>query len=432
MKAKELTILVYDHSEFTFVATYLSKYFKKVYYVSDWISGFPYYGAKNIGKAIEGVERINDPEDYEDEVDIFFFTDLYFMGTANRLKRQIENDPAWKDKRVWGSGDFEMVERNRHTFYDLCVEAGLNVPNTVFLKGYDKLMSYLKGKKNLWVKLTEYRGSGETFKWVDDNFNEFFSLELKRQIGPVGMTDIELEFLVQEPVETDIEWGVDTYLVDSEFPENMYIGFENKCESYFSRLDKVSSMPEDWQAVLNKFEKVIKKYHYTGIFSMEVRAGKDGKQYFIDPCNRCAYPATAATFYGMSNYGDIIVNALYDNTVTKVEGEKYVAEIVVRTSILNNWVPAYIEKGFEDKVFMVNNMVSQDGTSWRVPPEQLYCDSLKYCSPVGGGNTLEDAIKEATESLESITSKGLEHSNTMEADSKKIREQLQTLYNYKY
>src|ERR1700748_949311 len=106
-------ILVYDHAEFSFVAKYLSQYFEKVYLATDWTSGFPYYGAKNIGVGIDGVERINEPESIEDEVNIFYFTDLYFMGVANRLKSE--------GRMVWGSGDFEMVERNRHLFYDICV-----------------------------------------------------------------------------------------------------------------------------------------------------------------------------------------------------------------------------------------------------------------------------------------------------------------------
>jgi len=437
MNAKDLTILVYDNSEFSSVAQNLSQYFKRTLFYSRWEGGFTNYGAKNIGVGLPGIERVNEPDAYEDEVDIFFFTDLNFMGTANRLKKNIQNNivsegSAWKDKRVWGSGDFEMVERNRHTFYDLCVEAGLDVPPTKFFKGFESLMAYLKGKEKLYVKITEYRGSGETFEWVDDRFNEPFINELKRKIGP-GMYDKELEFMVQEPVESELEWGVDTYLVDSEFPEYMYMGFENKCESYFCKMESVTNLPKDWQDVMTKFSKVIKKYHYTGQFSMEVRIGKDGKQYFIDPCNRCPYPATCATLYNTHNYGAVIVNALYDNKTTKIEGNKYGAEIVVRTSITNNWVPIYIDKGFEDKVMLCNNVISKlDGTNFRCPPEQLYEDSMKYCSPVGGGSTLEKAIQEATDAYAAIKSKGLEASNTMLADAKHISEQLQTVCNYKF
>lgn len=424
MNSKDLTILVWDNCEFSAVAYNFVKYFKKVYYYSRWEGGFTEYGAKNIGEGVEGIERVNEPLMMQDAVDINFFCDLNFMDFANHLKTL--------DKKCWGSGDFEMVERNRHTFYDLCVESGLDVPPTVFIKGYEALMKHLKGKEKLYIKISEYRGSAETFEWVDDRFNKFFCVELERKLG-VGIYDKELEFMVQEPVESELEWGVDTYLVDSEFPDNMYVGFENKCESYFCRLEKVRDLPQDWQDVMTKFSKVIKKYHYTGQFSMEVRIGKDGKQYFIDPCNRCPYPATCATLYNTNNYGSVIVNALYDNKTTSIEGNKYGAEIVVRTSILNTSVPIYIEKEFEDKVMLCNNIVSkEDGTNFRCPPEQLYTDSLKMCSPVGGGNTLEKAIEEATEALGGIKSKGLEMSNTLLEDSKKIREQLKTVCNYNF
>lgn len=420
-------VMVYDHAEFSFMASYLSRYFQNVYLSTDWINGFPYYGAKNIGAGIEGIIAIkkdDEAEDMEDDIDIHYFTDLYFKGRSKRLQRE--------GRYVWGCGDFEMVERNRHLFYDLCVEAKLDVPKTTFVKSYDKLIEYLKDKKDLWVKLSEYRGSGETFKWEDDCFNDFSILELKRQVGPRGLTDPNLEFLIQEPVEAEFEWGIDTYLVDSKFPEYVYIGFENKCESYFGKLEKVSKLPESWQEVLKKWEVVIAKYHYTGTFSMEVKRGKDGKEYFIDPCNRHPYPASAAVMGGIHNYGDIIKNALVNKESTKIYGEKYVAEIVVRTSILNNWVPIIFDKKHTDNIFLVNNLLDDEGMSWRVPPEQLYADSLKYCSPVGTGDTLEEAIKQATELSENIKSKGLEFQNTMLVDSKEIVEKMKKIYNYNY
>lgn len=424
MAKKNLAVMVYDHCEFSFIATYLSQYFENVFLTTDWISGFPYYGAKNIGSGIEGITRVDEPESMEDEIDIHFFTDLYFKDRSERLRKE--------GRYVWGSGEFEMVERNRHLFYDLCVEASLPVPKTVFIKSYDKLMDYLKDKKDLWVKLTEYRGAGETFHWEDNDFNEFFNLELKRQIGARGLTDPDLEFLIQEPVDAEFEWGIDTYLVDSKFPENVYIGFENKCESYFGKLEEVKNLPDSWQEVIRKFEKVIAKYHFTGTFSMEVRRTKEGKEYFIDSCNRCPYPASAATMKGISNYGDIIVNALYNNETTKVRGDEYVAEIVVRTSILNNWIPIYFDKKYADKIFLCDNLIDKQGVSWRVPPEQLYSDSLKYMSAVSSGKDLDKVIEETEEVMGNVKSKGLEWNSTMRADSKKLREQLQEIYKYKF
>jgi len=164
---------------------------------------------------------------------------------------------------------------------------------------------------------------------------------------------------------------------------------------------------------------------------MEVRIGKDGKQYFIDPTVRQPFPATASIMYLTENYGDIIVNALYEEKTTKVKSkDKYGAEIIMLTSVTNNWIPAYVDKKVEDKVYFVNNII-EDGTSWRVPPEQLYCDSMKYCSALGSGDTLEEAIKDATETAGEVKSKGLEWSNTMLESSKIIVPQLKEL-GYKF
>ena len=85
MNKIDKTILVYDNCEFSFVAYYLAKYFKRVLYYSRWEGGFTEYGAKNIGEGVEGIERCNEPDEYEREVDIFYFTDLNFKGVANRI-----------------------------------------------------------------------------------------------------------------------------------------------------------------------------------------------------------------------------------------------------------------------------------------------------------------------------------------------------------
>ena len=89
-------------------------------------------------------------------------------------------------------------------------------------------------------------------------------------------------------------------------------------------------------------------------------------------------------------------------------------------------------KKYEDNIFLCDNLIDFKGISSRVPPEQLYSDSLKYMSAVSSGDDLDKIIEETEEVMGNVKSKGLEWTSTMKVDSKKLQEQLKDIYNYKF
>ena len=175
-------------------------------------------GAKLLGSGFEGVEKIDSIDDMQDEIDIFVFPDIYFTPMANRLKSE--------GKKVWGSGDMEMVERDRDYFMELVKEAGLPFPPTKLFDDIDKLFNYLDGvDEKVFIKLSEYRGLAETWKWIDSRFNQSLRNKIEGRLGPLKN---KVKYQVQSNIDTVIEWGKDRFMIGSKYPEQCHFGFEQK------------------------------------------------------------------------------------------------------------------------------------------------------------------------------------------------------------
>jgi hypothetical protein len=226
------SICVIDHSDFIYAAVELTKYFEKVFYCyTDWRCGFKEVAACAVGMGIEGVEHILKLNDYKDEIDIFFFTDIEFIDIANELKEE--------GRAVWGSGNVEEIEANRDIFLETLKEAGMNVPDTDKVKGFDDLVKYLKGKEDVYVKISgmelpngkieSVRGLRETFHYENDiiSANKMDGLRIKS-----GALKNRIIYHIQLPIESELEWGRDTNVFKGKFPDTFNFGFEKKAENY--------------------------------------------------------------------------------------------------------------------------------------------------------------------------------------------------------
>ena len=215
MSKKYKSTLVIDHADNVWLAKSLTRFYDKVYYCyPDWSCGFTEIAACELGSGFEGVEKVNFWGSVIDEVDSVIFTDVEFAGLAKYLQEQ--------GYRVFGSGDVEELELDRGTFLESLKEVGLPVPKTTILKGFDELEKYLKGKEDVYVKLSHYRAIRETFHWVDDIESTSELMYIKEK---VGCFKDEIEFYVQEPIESDYEWGFDSMTVHGKFPKSVQFGF---------------------------------------------------------------------------------------------------------------------------------------------------------------------------------------------------------------
>ena len=151
------TFLVADNSLFIPVARALARSGNRVLYHNlGWQQGFPKLEAGIIGDGLPDIECVPDLWDVKDEVDCFVFPDIQAAGLQCELRRQ--------GKRVWGSAKGQTIENDRLFFLEKLKELGLDVPPYTPIKGLKNLRLFLKDKSDIWIKMSKWRGSFET--WV--------------------------------------------------------------------------------------------------------------------------------------------------------------------------------------------------------------------------------------------------------------------------
>src|SRR6185503_17153647 len=201
------TALVIDYGNFLPVAQRLSRDFGKVYYYVPWETAFPKYNSYIAGTGVPGVQRIYNIYDYIDEVDLFFFCDL-FMGPFQDWLRSI-------GKRVFGAGKGEEMELYRDRMKFLQTELGLPINQYDVLYGLDALRGFLQMSKNKFVKTNIMRGHIESFRHDSYLLTKPILDELEHTLG---IYKNDQTFIVEEPIEAIAEIGYDGFIIDGNVP----------------------------------------------------------------------------------------------------------------------------------------------------------------------------------------------------------------------
>jgi hypothetical protein len=253
------------------------------------------------------------------ETDTFVFPDIRHCGEQLELRSQ--------GKAVWGAGRGMDLELDRIFFLQKLRELGLDVPPFEVVTGLSKLADYLKEKEDIWIKVSKWRGSWETFHWRSQK-QDAHNLDLWRvRFG--GLKEL-IRFICFPKIETDLEIGADTYNVRGQWPEYMLHGIERKDEAYFSAVTKREDMPEQLTPVMDAFSPYLEEVGYACQWSMEVRVAKDAN-YFIDATTRGGLPSTAS-FLKARNVAEVIYHGARGEFVEIEYGFKFSAEAMVKIS----------------------------------------------------------------------------------------------------
>jgi hypothetical protein len=292
---KSKCALIWDNGIFPELAVTLAKSFGRVLYYVPWTSGMPKSNPLLIGYGLEGVERIADPWQHFDEIDIFIFPDVYEAGLQNYL--------AGIGKRVWGCRGGAELEIDRPTSKEASRKLGIDIGPYKVIKGLDGLRKHLKANDDQWVKISGTRGDMETFQSKTYAQVETRLDELEHNMG--AMKKI-MEFTVEEGINDAIETGYDGYVIDGKYPRGAMTGVEIKDEAYVMKTTSYDRLPKQVQSVNDKLKPALKRYGYRGFISTEVRCTKDGKAYLIDPCCRLGSPPSELYQNLIANIAEVI------------------------------------------------------------------------------------------------------------------------------
>ena len=414
MKYKDLKILVCDSGGLQVEeAVRLARDFGRVYYFCPNYDYRPSLKKSMIGERLRDVKVIeqwmykwNDygdtSGDYDfNDIDIFYFPDIYFGDIQMHLLSL--------GKKVWGSRKAEELELLRFETKQKLAEIGLAVTPTVKFKDYNELIAYLqKENKPKFIKLSWFRGVIESvqFKSMEESVEMLAELKKSLELACAESGENAMELLAEDPIESDVEYGVDTYTIDGKFPNEVSFGIEIKDKLYLTKHELITNLPQQLQDTLYGLGLLIGEYGKGGCISKiatEVRVDKKEQGHLIDITMRNPSPPTEILQEWQDNYSEIIVEGVDGKLIQPIYKTKYAAQV--------EFYSLYAEEHRQDvkipddirQWVKLRNCCGKDKTGsgeYSVIPTG---DLIEIGNIVGLGNTIEecfDKIKEYASKIE--------------------------------
>lgn len=397
----ELTILIFDRGYYTHVAQQLAKYYKRVYYYNHSAKLFPTSAVAYIGQGIDGVEWVDHWTDVIDEVDFTFFPYIYEGKMQEWLQKL--------GYPVVGSGLGEKMELNKTWFLEQLVEAGLPVPKTYCADGLDDLWEYVKDKPGpLYMKNGDKeRGDWETKAHINACSTEIYLNHKRVELGVKRSKEIEI--LVQHPIESKCEGGIDGFNLNGDIALPCATGYEIKDQMIVEMM--VDEIPDIYKPTMEALKPIYKKLGYAGPYSNENRITKKGVVNPIDETCRCASPPTATVMRLMGKWYAIALQWMSLQKLPKLGFEfKYGVEIILHSSVYDD---QEIHVSFPDEIdewVALNNSRKEDG-HWICTPNDTGGLFGSVCAV--SNKSWEDAAKICLERAEMIEADGLKIDKTL-------------------
>jgi hypothetical protein len=389
----KLTVCCVDNGLFSAYAEKLAQSFGRTLYFVPWVSSFPTRHIPSIGQGLPGVERILNLDEYEDQIDCFVFLDVHFGPLQKRL--------AQAGRKVFGSMGGDEMELFRWDSKELLRKLGLPVGQSKLIKGMDALEALLKTTDDLYIKVSEFRGIGETWHHKNYDLSKSRLLRLRTDLGPLAKIQ---EFIVEWPIETAGEVGWDQYTVHGQYPKTACFGFEQKDVAYCGAIVPYADLPKEVQEVNRKMSPAFKSYGYQGFYSSEIRIGKDGKSYLIDHTARTPEPPGMVYLEWFKNLANIIWSAANGELLEPEPTAKYAAELILYAE---NAAADWFCVQYPDKVAPFVKLYNEyrDGQHWIVPTDAKL---VQIGGVLGFGDTIKEAFDQAIDHADQVQGDGLE------------------------
>lgn len=389
MNYKDKSVLVMDKGMFTSLAEQLVPYFGRVGYFCDWQSSFPDGTNLAIGSGLDGVTRIKYlwRRTKENPYCLYDFDLIVF---ADCWDGDLQEDLRDRGFRVWGSGMKSSLELARWNTKELLKDIGLPVNQAVQVAGMDELRQYLKANKDVFVKISTFRGLGETFHSPNYDCIKGKLDDLEAKYEP--LMEI-MQFVVEHPIHDAEETGYDGYCIDGEFPNSAFFGAEIKNKAYFGKVLDYDQLPEEVKNTNTKLS--YKMDGYRQFFSTELRDDN-----LIDTTCRHATPGGEPYCHAMTNLADVLWNGAEGRLVHAQWSAKYAAQLVFGSEWAEEH-PLLVQFPEEIRPFVkLYNHVRVNGKDWVINDQQR---AKEAGNVIALADTPEEAIKLCKERAEKIT-----------------------------
>lgn len=389
METGETVACFVDNGLFTDFALRLAPSFKHFYYWSPWANSFPKSNALLPGDGFDEMERVRGLFDAIEKSDLIIFPDVYYGDLQEHLVRQ--------GKLVWGSRKGEFLELNRMGAKALLKKYGVNPSEAEAVHGMADLREYLKAHENVWVKVSTVRGDMETFKSDTYELSEPKLDELEHKLGAKKLI---AEFVIEPDINPAVEWGIDAFTIDGQWPVRTFSGLEIKDLGFVGRVMEWQEIPQYLRDPNEKLSPYFKDKQYRGFFSTELRILDDRTTYLIDPCCRLPSPPNEIQQMIFDNWPEIILRGAQGEMADPNPTAKYGVCAMIHSSWADKaWQAVYFPEDIRPFV-KLRNHCRIEGVDYCVPGE---VGLPEIGAVIGLGETLDEAIEQLEENAEQIT-----------------------------
>jgi hypothetical protein len=339
-----------------------------------------------IGSGFPGLERAEDlPRirmEFRQRKDDILFVFLC-VGMAG-----LQEDLRDEGFAVFGAGDGEDLELCRWDARQLQGRVGLPVQKTKLVKGVRALRSYLKDNPDTVVKISKYRGLGETFATGLYPLIKTRIDVLEVDLGPLSE---EQEFVVEHLIDTLKEVGIDDIEVDGLPHEIAFCGAEKKNAGYIMAAVPYADLPDEVRLVSEKLRPAFAAWKYRGFYSSEIRVDKKGVPNLIDSTCRAPSPPGELLQDIIVNLPMVLWEAAHGRVIPYVLKAKYGFQVALTSDFARKHplavkYPASIERNVK-----LYEVCRRDGLDWIIPGED---ESSHIGYVTGFGDTIEEAMRE--------------------------------------
>lgn len=384
---EEVVACVVDYGTFLSVAECLAETMQTVYYHSPFST--EYQDARDcvLGGGLERVKRLDEFLDPSvlSSIDLFIFPDIGFAGLQRHLRSL--------GKAVWGHMGATDLELYRTKFLATLEDVGLPMVHNERCEGISELAAYLRENENKWVKINRFRNNMET--WHHRTWKQ--SQRTLDSLAVIfGGIKEEVVFIVQDDIESDLEYGYDGWCIDGNFPAQSFQGYEKKNELYLGSLMQYDDLPEGMRVVNEALAPKLADYRYRCFLATEIRE-KDGVPYFIDITPRMAGQTMEHLMVNCTNFAEGIwlgangemwePDFLYK---IAAEGTLHYSADTKDPSIVDEWKTLELPDEVMQWVKLYHYCRTKDGA---------YQFSTRNTDEVGVVLGLGDRIEEATDHL---------------------------------
>jgi len=341
--------------------------------IKDFAPGFGLPGIIKTEKTVMGGITFENPIklwDYIPKADLIYITDVGFGDIARAVKRY------HPDKRVFGPDMGDLLEEDRYFFRYMQSHAmKLPTQNTKRLFGTDSLRSLLKKKKDVWVKLNQFRGDRETFKPVNDQKTDNTIAKIEQKIGPFkAITPIIVEDEIKNGI---VEYGFDLFFNGKTFIKPYLWGIERSAPYLGTVTDK---MPTALDKLMNALQPVLTKMNYRGAVSSEMILVSRNKGFFLDCSSRFAMPLSVIYTEAILNYSEVIWKVAGGEDVEIQWIAPYVGCLpLAAEEARTDWVQIYYDKKYS-KFIKTYSTCSVEGSLHAVPGEPYIINLIAWGS----------------------------------------------------